>query len=72
MVFEKCIWKELLNGGNKLYRNHYSRVRGYSSKLCYVCNGRKITCNGYLSLTEIDNRAKQRELELLLISHINL
>ena len=70
---EKCIWKKLLDGGNKLYRRGYYKVKGdYSAMLCDKCNGRTILCNSYLSNREIDKRGKERELENILQLKLNL
>jgi hypothetical protein len=53
---EQCIWRELLSGGNDLYKK-------YSNKLCNICPGYNSSCKSYLSNKEIDKRQKEKELE---------
>ena len=58
MTLEKCIWKALLSGGNKLYKFYSAK----SSSKCNACKGYKHSCSSYLSNEEIERRNKETEL----------
>ena len=64
-MVEKCIWKELLSGGNKLYRREYYLVKGAkAASECEECKGYGYpSCKSYLSSEEIERRRKDKELE---------
>jgi len=58
-LIEKCIWKNLWSGGNKLYKYYSTKS---TNAECNSCKGYRPLCASYLSNKEIERRSKEKEL----------